>query len=162
MWHPWKPVALKVGGWQPWWSGGGIRGMPAKLLQFCPALCNPMDYSPPGPLSMGFSRQEYWSGLPCPPPGDLSDPGIEPVTLTSPAGGFFTTSIIWEAHSIYSKANFPQHDIQRQKDKNLNNWITMNIRTLNFFPYMYHFTLPSTLYLPIKELTRLSMFQEYP
>ena len=41
------------------------------------------------PLSMGFSRQEYWSGLPCPPPGDLSDPGIEPVSLTSPslAGG---------------------------------------------------------------------------
>ena len=30
------------------------------------------------PLSMGFSRQEYWSGLPCPPPGDLPDPGIEP------------------------------------------------------------------------------------
>ena len=37
------------------------------------------------PLSMKFSRQEYWSGLPCPPPGDLSDPGIEPVSLMSPA-----------------------------------------------------------------------------
>ena len=35
------------------------------------------------PLSMGFSRQEYWSGLPCPPPGDLPDPGIELVSLTS-------------------------------------------------------------------------------
>ena len=34
---------------------------------------------------MGFSRQEYWSGLPCPPPGDFSDPGIEIVSLTSPA-----------------------------------------------------------------------------
>ena len=33
------------------------------------------------PLSMGFSRQEYWSGLPCPPPGDLPDPGIEPESL---------------------------------------------------------------------------------
>ena len=46
------------------------------------------------PLSMGFSRQEYWSGLPCPPPGDLPDPGIEPASLMSPgfAGGFFTTS----------------------------------------------------------------------
>ena len=43
------------------------------------------------PLSMGFSRQEYWSGLPCPPPGDLPDPGIKPA---SPAvtGGFFTTA----------------------------------------------------------------------
>ena len=37
------------------------------------------------PLSMGFSRQEYWSGLPCPPPGDLPDPGIELMCLMSPA-----------------------------------------------------------------------------
>ena len=46
------------------------------------------------PLSMGFSRQEYWSGLPCPPPGDLSDPGIKPASFTSLvlAGRFFTTS----------------------------------------------------------------------
>ena len=43
-------------------------------------------------LSMGFSRQEYWSGWPCPPPGDLPDPGTEPVSLTPPtlAGGLFT------------------------------------------------------------------------
>ena len=46
------------------------------------------------PQSMGFSRQEHWSGLPFPPPVDLMDPGIEPLSLTSPAlaGGFFTTS----------------------------------------------------------------------
>ena len=45
-------------------------------------------------LSMEFSRQEYYSELPFPSPGDLPDPGIEPVTLMSPAlaGGFFTTS----------------------------------------------------------------------
>ena len=50
-------------------------------------------------LSMGLSRQEYWSGLPCPPPGDLPDPGIEPKSLMSPAlaGGFLTTSATWEA-----------------------------------------------------------------
>ena len=43
---------------------------------------------------MGFSRQEDWSGLPLPPPGDLPDPGTEPVSLMSPAsvGGFLTTS----------------------------------------------------------------------
>ena len=43
---------------------------------------------------MGFSRQEYWSGLPCPPPGDLPNEGIETASLTSPAlvGRFFTTS----------------------------------------------------------------------
>ena len=46
------------------------------------------------PLSMGFSRQEYWSGLPCLPPGDLPNPGLEPMSHMSPAlvGGFFTTS----------------------------------------------------------------------
>ena len=51
------------------------------------------------PLSMGFSRQEYWSGLPCPPPGDLPNPGIEPTSLISPAlaGEFFTTNVTWEA-----------------------------------------------------------------
>ena len=49
-------------------------------------------------LSVGFSRQEYWSGLPCPPPGDLSDPGIGPSSLMSPAlaGGFSTTSVTWD------------------------------------------------------------------
>ena len=54
------------------------------------------------PLSMGFSRQEYWSGLPCPLPGDLPDLGIEP---TSPelAGGFFTTSTsTWEAANMHT------------------------------------------------------------
>ena len=52
------------------------------------------------PLSMGFSRQEYWSGLPWPPPGDLPDPGIKPASLVSPAvaGRLFTTSATWEAH----------------------------------------------------------------
>ena len=50
------------------------------------------------PLSMEFSRQEYWSELPCPPPGDLPDPGIKLESLVSPAlaGGFFTTSATWE------------------------------------------------------------------
>ena len=48
------------------------------------------------PLSMGFSRQEHWSGFPCPPPGDLPNPGIEPVSLKSPvlAGGSWTPSFI--------------------------------------------------------------------
>jgi len=58
-----------------------------------------MDGSTPGSLSRGFSRQEYWSGLPFPPPGDLPDAGTEPASLASPAlaGGFFTTSTPWEA-----------------------------------------------------------------
>ena len=47
-------------------------------LQLCPTLRDPMDGTHQAPLSMRQSRQEYWSGLPCPPPGDLPDPGIEP------------------------------------------------------------------------------------
>ena len=47
-------------------------------VQSCPTLCGPMDCSPPGSSVMGFSRQEHRSGLPCPPPGDLPEPGIEP------------------------------------------------------------------------------------
>ena len=46
------------------------------------------------PLSMGFSRQEYWSGLPCSPPGDLPNPGIKPTSLSSPA---LASSAAWEA-----------------------------------------------------------------
>ena len=52
------------------------------------------------PLSMRFFRQEYWSGLPCLPPGILPNSGTEPVSLVSPAlaNKFFTTSMTWEAH----------------------------------------------------------------
>ena len=59
----------------------------------------PWNVAQQAPLSMGFSRQEYWSGLPCPFPRDLPSPGIEPESLKSPAlaGGFFTTSAPWEA-----------------------------------------------------------------
>ena len=78
-------------------SGGWhILEQPTQVMCMCVALVTsnslqPVDYSLP--LSMGFCRQEYWSGLPCPPPGDLPNPGIEPML----AGGFFTTSTTWEA-----------------------------------------------------------------
>ena len=51
------------------------------------------------PLSMGFSRQEYWSGLPCPPAGDLPNLGIKPASFMPPilAGEFFTTPSTWES-----------------------------------------------------------------
>ena len=50
-----------------------------EIPQSCPSLCNPMDSSlHQDPPSMGFSRQEYWSGLPFPSPGNLPDPGIKP------------------------------------------------------------------------------------
>ena len=55
------------------------------------------------PLSVGFSRQEYWSELVRPPPGDLPNPGIKGASLMSPAlaGGLFTTSATWEAVLAY-------------------------------------------------------------
>ena len=63
-------------------------------LQSFLTLCNPTNCSPQAPLSMGFSRQEYWSGLPCRPPGDHPKPSIKPAYLMSSvlAGGFFTTT----------------------------------------------------------------------
>ena len=53
---------------------------------------------------MGFSRQEYWSGVPFPTPGNLPDPGTEPASLASPAlaGRIFTTSATWEAQVTLS------------------------------------------------------------
>ena len=71
----------------------------AKLLYLFRLFATLWSVARQAPLSMGFSRQEYWSGLPCPPPGDLPNPGIEPESLMSPAlaGGFFTTSTTWEA-----------------------------------------------------------------
>ena len=60
---------------------------------FVSDLCDPMGSSPPGSSVHGFCKQEYWSGLPFPTPGDLPDPGIEPTSPASSAlaGGFFTT-----------------------------------------------------------------------
>ena len=55
----------------------------AKLLQSCQTLCDPMDGGPPG--SLGFPRQEHWSGLPCLPPGDHPYPNFKPACLMSPA-----------------------------------------------------------------------------
>ena len=73
-----------------------------KMLCACVLTCfshvqlfmTPWTVACQAPLSMGFSKQEYWSGLPCPPPGDLPNPGTEPESLMSPvlAGEFFTTS----------------------------------------------------------------------
>ena len=71
------------------------------LLQPCLTPCNPMDCSPPGSsLSMGFSRQEHWSGLPCLSPGESSQPRdlthISYVSLLLLASSFLTPSATWE------------------------------------------------------------------
>ena len=70
------------------------------------------------PLSMGFSMQEYWSGLPGPPPGDLPDPGIEPMSLMSNLhwqAGSFTTTATREAHmQIHKKRTLSIVKYQRK------------------------------------------------
>ena len=70
--------------------------MHAKLLQ----VATLWSVAHQAPLPMGFSRQECWSGLPCLPPGDLPDPGIEAMSITLPAlaSGFFTTSSPGKPH----------------------------------------------------------------
>ena len=71
----------------------------AKSFQLCLTLCDPMDGSSPDFSVHGILQARNWSRLPCPPLGDLPDPGTEPASLSSLAlaGRFFTTSDIWEA-----------------------------------------------------------------
>ena len=78
-------------------NGGGL------VTKLCPTLVTPWAEACQPPLSVGFSRQEYWSGLPCLPSGDLNDPRIEPASPVAAAltGRFFTTepsgkpSLLW-------------------------------------------------------------------
>ena len=74
--------------------------------QSCLTLCDPMDSSLLGSPVMGFPRQEHWSGLPFPSPGDLPIPGVEPTSLVSPAlsSEFFTTTPPGEPMKGYAAA----------------------------------------------------------
>ena len=82
----------------------GKRRVDRTMCECCPfsrvrLFATPGTVAHQAPPSMGFSRQEHWSGLPCPPPGDLPNPGSEPRSLMSSAlaGGFFITSATWKA-----------------------------------------------------------------
>ena len=74
--------------------------MHAKLLQSCPTPCDSIDHSSPGSSVHGILQARIPGGLPCPPPGDHPNPGIEPESIMSPelTGRFFTTSTTWEMH----------------------------------------------------------------
>jgi hypothetical protein len=81
--------------------------MRAMSLQSCPTPCNPMDCSPPGSCVHEVLQTRILEWLPCPPPGDLPDPGIKHVSLAFPAltGEFFTTSATWEAPSYHTEVS---------------------------------------------------------
>ena len=76
-----------------------IKGVVYTCSVMCDSFATPWTAARQAPLFMAFPRQECWSGLPFPPPGDLLNPEIEPTFLLSPAlaAGFFTTSATWEA-----------------------------------------------------------------
>ena len=80
------------------------------------SLCNPMDCNPQAPLSIGFSRQEYQSGLPFPTSGELPDPGIEPASLVSPASLYCrqilaTLSYLGSAEARKSRIKVPARQV---------------------------------------------------
>ena len=90
---------------------------PLKIFSVCgqslshvPLFANPWTVARQAPLSMGSSRQEYWSRLPFPTPGDLPDPGIEPESLASPAGRFFTADATWETLTYESQTVLKSKD----------------------------------------------------
>ena len=78
----------------------------------------PWAVAPQASLSIGFSRQEYWKGLPCPSPEDLPNPGTEPTSLMSPtlASVFFTTGATWEAQTLSRSLNQNQRLLAGMSD----------------------------------------------
>ena len=83
--------------------------LPAKSLQLCPTLCDPMDHSPPGSSVHGILQARILQWVAMPSSRGSSNPGIKPSYLLSPAlaGWFFTTSATWEAHTFpYIKVQF--------------------------------------------------------
>ena len=83
----------------PSWGWSLLAGQ--LCVHVCLTPCDPMNHSLLGSSVHGILRQEYWSGLPCLPPGDLPNPGIKPTSLKSPAlaGRFFTTGTSWKVLS---------------------------------------------------------------
>ena len=102
-------------GWTGCWVGLGVGREAQKRGDICMWVLSCFSHlwlfatlwtaAHQAPLSMGFSRQEYWSGLPYPPPGDLPDPRIEPTSPVSYiAGGFFTYWATWKVRYTYTNS----------------------------------------------------------
>ena len=92
-------------------------------------LCDPMDCSSPGSSGLEFSRQDCWSGWPFRPPVHLPNPGIEPLSLASPAlaGGFFTAGATWASVSVspgeaLGELVWPQDADHELEEVNVQSW----------------------------------------
>ena len=92
------------------------------LAQLCLALSDTVGCSPPAPLSTGFFRQEYWSGLPSPPPGEHPNPGIKPTSLCL---------LHWQVGSLPSEPNPPNSDGLRIQ--------TLELSSVSFFSFLSFF-----------------------
>ena len=80
----------------------------SEVAQSCPTLCDPWTVAHQAPPSMGFSRQEYWSGLPFPSPGDLPNPGIKPRSPTLQADALTSAPPFYQRpHQILPKPFIP-------------------------------------------------------
>ena len=103
-------IESRAGIWKGWWHDENVSACVLSHFSHRVWLCATLQtVARQSPLSMRFSRQENWSGLLCPPPGDLPNPGIKLTSLMSPAlaDRFFSTNTIWEAPKMYSdKDNF--------------------------------------------------------
>ena len=94
-----------------------VKKVKVKLLSRVRLFATPWTVAYQAPQSMEFSRQYYWSGLPCPAPGDLPDPGVTLASLTSPAlaGRFFATGAAWEALTWKESYDQPRQQVQKQR-----------------------------------------------
>ena len=88
-------------------------------------------------LSMGFSRQEYWSELPCPPPGDLPDLGIKPISLESPSSGPSKSSLTWASNKHPSPSS-PKNGFIPPREAHLalsrSQWLAMPVHWVQLYP----------------------------
>ena len=105
-------------------------------------LCNPMamEFSSQAPLSMEFSRQQYWSGVSFPPPGDLPVPGIKPTSLVSSAlaGGFSTTEATCEARHLNYRVQINAYSFHYSKEFFFSPWSDpIKVKCLSLKRYLF-------------------------
>ena len=109
--------------------------VPASLLSLVWLLVTPRTVALQAPLFMEFSRREYWSGLPNPPPGDLPDPGIEPMSPASLAlaDGFFTADPPEKPRGVCRAAAFPALSYSGLRAGHLHDWVVKSsFQSLSF------------------------------